>query len=79
MSDGPCGATIVANSGSYSGYSHAHGSGWQHWASPTSYGPGVKEAERIFAVCLICGQTGPGNGAHAIQKKFGGHTFEAKG
>ena len=39
-----CGTPIIADANSPSGYAHATGQGWLHWASPKVYGPQDSEA-----------------------------------
>lgn len=75
LADGLCNAPIVANSSSYSGFSHLHHSNWMHWASPEAYGPGVEETERIFKPCVVCGKKGPDNDAHM---RYDGHPFRCE-
>lgn len=78
LSDGLCDAPIRKDKKSYSGWTHTHGFDWLHWASPISYGQGLKETERIMALCIHCGKSGPENQAHVMKKDHGGHRFEAK-
>lgn len=76
LADGVCGQPIEMDAESYSGYKHSHGRGvdWLHWASPTPHGEGLKETNRIFVPCIVCGKRGPDNEAHI---KFKGHKFVA--
>ena len=80
LTNGPCGAPIAPRADSYSGYAHACGTGdgiigWGHWASPERYGPGVKETERIFQRCAICGKLPNENQQHLL---YGGHKFTVR-
>ena len=76
LNDEPCGAPIIIDTSSYSGWSHeyqfAHGQkiDWLHWASPIPYGP--QDSVSSFVSCAICGKTGPENKAHI---RYDGHRF----
>jgi len=77
MAVGQCGALIVEDQYSYSGFRHQHDADWMHWATPVAYGPqgqdsGEPTMAKVFKLCRICGETGPGNKAHIL---FGGHRF----
>jgi hypothetical protein len=69
-----CNALIRVDGSSPSGYTHAEGHGWLHWASPESYGMGLAETDRIFRRCIECGLKYPDNEAHIL---FSGHKFKA--
>ena len=82
LSDGTCGAPIVENQFSYSGFDHARLKdeagqkiNWLHWASPTPYGHGLQQTKHIFKKCIVCGKTGPENEAHM---RYDGHRFQAE-
>lgn len=68
-----CDAPIIVDHNSYSGYTHAEGADWLHWASPTPYGP--QASQDSFALCSVCKLRGPDNPAHVER---GGHRFKAK-
>ena len=70
LANGRCNTPICADASSYSGYAHATGRGWLHWASPVEYGPGGSNS--IFQPCAICGKLPDDNPEHF---RFGGHKF----
>ena len=71
--NGVCGAEIVEDETSYSGYRHRGGHGWLHWASPKSYGP--QDSRASFVVCAVCHKLGSDNPRHFV---MGGHQFITK-
>jgi hypothetical protein len=71
MSGGLCGVPIVPQAESPTGYAHASGYGWLHWASPTPYRVSVE----VFVPCAVCGKIRSENPAHI---QFGGHKFTAR-
>lgn len=76
LTGGPCGAPIVPDRSSYSGYSHATPADWLHWASPKPYGP--QDSNSSFVLCGVCGKDGPGNDKHVLYPSAGGHAFIAQ-
>jgi hypothetical protein len=75
MADDKCGAPIVPDKTSPSGYRHEHAAEWLHWASPTIYYQGEAQTRRILKRCRVCGMTEPGNPAHIM---VNGHKFVAE-